>query len=222
MIHTIIFDIGGTLLRAPDLFGELANLYPGVDAIAPLRDGVLGRYHAVAEGRAPFATMEAIISDTLREVSGMLGLPDMSCHAFDVYYQTFVTKSELFQGTIPVLDWLKSHGVNMVVASDGDHPLLQAEFKLHGIGGYFRDVFISSEVGAYKPNQAFVKALRQAVPNPEAALSVGDSDCDVETGKALGARTILIGGADTPACNPDYRIRDLSEVVEIIKQLSNS
>lgn len=219
MIKTVIFDIGGTLLGGPDLAGRMAALFPGADATDRLRSRLMGEYRAIAAGQMSFVTMETIVANTLRDVSAELGCQDMSAHAKEVYYGTFVTSSWLYDDTVSVLEWLKGRGIGMIVASDGDAELLYEEFRMYGIGGYFHSIFISSEVGAYKPNEIFVDALRQEVADPRAVLIVGDSECDIITGRKLGAVTVLKGSSANIGSRPDYCIGRLAELPGIIERL---
>ena len=217
MVHTVIFDVGGTLLGAPDLYKNLADLYSGADAYDMIKTKHLSEYISIGNGQADFLTMEDIIRKTLSTVSYELDYPDVSMKAKEVYSNTFVEQSYLFSDTINTLESLRNRNIKMVIASDGDIDLLYGEFKLHGLGGYFSDVFISSEVKAYKPNDMFVSALKNTIHMPyKDILFVGDSDCDIITGKKLGVQTVLKGSLASKSCTPDYVIMDLKELVELI------
>lgn len=49
---------------------------------------------------------------------------------------------------------------------------------------------------------------------------IGDKDCDIELGKNCGGKTFLIdNGQYKTTVEPDYRIKNLSEAAEIIKNL---
>jgi len=51
-----------------------------------------------------------------------------------------------------------------------------------------------------------------------ASWMIGDHDTDVETGKAAGCRTILVGPGDGNI-QPDYRARDMAELKTLIEDL---
>jgi FMN phosphatase YigB (HAD superfamily) len=216
LVQTVIFDIGGTLLGAPDLFSQLSVLFPEQSAYDRLKSALMEEYGSIANGRKPFATMKEIIGNALRTVSAELGCADVSDRAGEVYYSTFVTQSWLYDDTISILEYLQSRGISMIVASDGDSELLYDEFRMHGLGKYFHRIFISSEVGAYKPSDKFVSALMpETGGSPGSVLFVGDSECDIVTGRKLGVHTVLKGDA-TVCVSPDYRIERLAELEKII------
>lgn len=217
MIHTLILDVGGTLMTAPDLFEGMAALFPGACVYARLKDSMMAELRLIGSGGKAFSTVEKIIEDVLRSVSGELGRPDCSCKAKEVYRDTFVTGARLFDDTFSTLSRLNEMGVDMLIASDADAEILFEELSLLGIGGFFSRYFISSELGCYKPGDGFADALRPVVPHPAAALFVGDSEADILTGRKLGTKTALIGGAQV-GCRADYYINKLAEIIDIVGQ----
>lgn len=219
MITTVIFDVGGTLVGAPDLFTGLSQCFSQPEAYGLLANAFMGEYHAVREGRKPFSTIQAMIEKTMRAVSVELGCADMSPCAGRIYYDNWVTKSYLYEDTISTLERLKRRGIRLVIASDADAPVLYDEFRLHGLSGYFEKYFISSEVSAYKPHDLFAEALRQVGDlMPESTLFVGDSEVDILTGQKLVVRTVLKGKAQITA-KSDYTVDTLTDVAEIIEKL---
>jgi FMN phosphatase YigB (HAD superfamily) len=103
------------------------------------------------------------------------------------------------------------------VASDADAELIYAQFEKYQWSNYFCQSFISSEVKAYKPNEAFVAVLNDAIHKYEKqeVIFVGDSDVDIETGKRLGVRTALIGKSNQKQYNEDYSLSSLLELLDL-------
>ena len=67
LLHTAIFDVGGTLIGAPDLCTELAKLFAAEPA--PVRDRLLNTlipmYKAMANSEIEFTTIEDLIRETI-------------------------------------------------------------------------------------------------------------------------------------------------------------
>jgi len=127
MIHTVIFDIGGTLIGSPDLFSELSKLFPcstgDSEIYKRLKTVLMNDYLAIGNELMEFEIIENIIMKTLKIVSEELGCDDKSIYAKECYYDTFVNHSFLYEDTLDTLDHLRSKDVKLIVASDADAEL---------------------------------------------------------------------------------------------------
>ncbi|MEF2967279.1 HAD family hydrolase [Paenibacillus sp. M1] len=131
-----------------------------------------------------------------------------------VYEETFTILQEL-KGTVKLL--LLTNGC----------PALQQE-KLDGVpelAGYFDEIVISGTFGKGKPDVSiFRHALERLDVKPEEALMVGDKlTTDIRGGLSVGMTTIWVnreGKTRNDEIVPDYEIKHLSQLHEIIKELS--
>ena len=94
-----------------------------------------------------------------------------------------------------------------------------------GILPYFRNIFISEEVGFHKPSPAFFRACFAASPgfDPASALMVGDSlTADIRGGRDAGLRTCWLdrlGRPSRPDILPDYTVTALNQLPALLKTL---
>jgi len=220
MTKTIIFDVGGTLVDAPDLFLELSNLYPDLirkeEIQLKLRESILSNYQRVAYGEIGYMSIETIVSNALKSMAGESRLEDKSCYAKETLYRVFLEHIRPVEGLREVLEYCKTNQIEMYIASDADVPLLHLELEKLGIAKYFGKCFISDELKAYKPSDAFVEAIRNSLQPGNEAIFVGDSEADIVSGEKLGIRTVYLG-RNEPQRKPTYRINHLMELVDLLK-----
>ena len=90
-----------------------------------------------------------------------------------------------------------------------------------GLSRYFDTIVISGEVGVAKPNpQIFYRALSSINSSPAESFYVGDVEkLDVIGAKNAGLTSILIRrDGSPPKVKPDYEIRDLRELYELVQE----
>ncbi len=93
---------------------------------------------------------------------------------------------------------------------------------------YFREIFISEEVGYDKPNREYFECCFRRIPGfrRKEALILGDSlSSDIQGGKNAGIGTVWFnpqGLPNTSPVMPDYEIRRLSELPGLLRRLAES
>lgn len=90
---------------------------------------------------------------------------------------------------------------------------------------YFQVTIFSDEIGFYKPHShPFKKALKKLKCKPDHSIHVGDLlQTDVIGAKAFGMRAIWFNDSNQlklPKIQPDYEVKELIEVVNILKNLN--
>ena len=128
-----------------------------------------------------------------------------------------------YDKVIPTLKELKSNGIKIGIVSDA--PRLKAwmrltELKLEDM---FDVVVAYGDVRERKPsNMPFKKALKELGLNAEDVLMVGDMpEKDIKGAKAMGIKTCFAKYGCTLKniqVNADYEIKDISELIDIIKK----
>ncbi len=220
MVKAVVFDVGGTLLGATDLFDNilLGNTSTKTrDAIYDQLWNVFFRHIVDCRNGSEFKRIGEIIALAIEAVNQENNNCLSSVNAEQVYWNTFVRDSYVIHDADLALENLAEKKVDLFVASDADAELIYAQFKKHQWSGYFRQAFISSEVKAYKPNDVFVAVLNDAIREYEKkeVIFVGDSEVDIETGRKLGVRTALIGKSNQKRYNEDYSISTLLELLNL-------
>jgi len=220
MVKAVIFDVGGTLLGATDL---LENILAGNTCIKA-HDDLYNQlknefFRQVTDCRngSMFKRIVEMIAIAIDAVNKENDDCLSTVSAEQVYWNTFVSDSFVIHDADLALAKLVEQKVELFVASDADAELIYAQFEKHRWSHYIRQFFISSEVKAYKPNDAFVAALNNAICDYEKneVIFIGDSEVDIETGKKLGVRTALISKDRQKRYNEDYSIRSLLELLDL-------
>ena len=201
MIHTIIFDVGGTLVDAPDIFDILS------EGNQEIKKKIVERFQKLYAGKE-FYSVKEILNKVARDLS-------LKIHADKVYTDTFINRSYLFKESLEVLESMKGK-IDLIIASDADSDVLIPELKKLGIHKYFSTILISSEFKAYKPSDKFIEKMRLFLKKPyNNILFVGDSSVDMETAKKIGAKSVYI--RRTPKrLNSDYEITNLKELSPLL------
>lgn len=218
MIHTVIFDIGNTLIESRDIFEELLRRIGSENK--EMLDFMKKRFFDIyrnMESRE-FLNVPDIISIVLRDASKEFGTADISQQARNIYEENFLNNSRLFDGVSSVMEELKKRNICMIAASDADKDVLLKELKSFGIFNFFDEIIISSEVKSYKPSDKMVSEIQNVCKEPASEiLFVGDSEVDLITAKKMGTKSVLISRNNAELnVNPDYRISSLKEIIDIL------
>jgi len=125
------------------------------------------------------------------------------------YIQYLPKYNHLFEGTIEILDYLKSK-YRLHIITNGFHEIQNNKLKNSNIGNYFQTITNSESAGVKKPNPIiFDYAIASAKATKENCIMIGDCiEADVRGALNSGLDAILFN-----ECN--------AEVPESIKQINN-
>lgn len=229
MIKIVFLDIDDTLLSFSGYVKEamrdgfaLYGLPPYEESMFPVFERINdGLWRQIEEGTL---TLEELLKIRWNTVFASLGI------SFDgVVFEDYFRK-KLFSSAVPVpgskelLEYL--HGrYALCAASNGPYGQQINRLKVGGIDGYFRHVFISSEVDAQKPGKAFFdycfeKLREDGFPNlvPEETIIIGDSvTADIRGGRAYGMQTCLY----TRGASPDGKENEADHVVTSLEEIKH-
>ena len=113
----------------------------------------------------------------------------------------------------------------LYIVSNGTAKVQAGRLKSADISKYFRDIFISQDMGADKPDKLFFETAFGKIPDfvPEQAIIVGDSlTSDIQGGINVGIRTCWInptGKAGNPDIVPDYQLENLTQLEALLETL---
>jgi len=131
-----------------------------------------------------------------------------------------------YPDTIKTLIELKKMGLKLGVITDGITIKQWEKLIRLGIVDFFDDVITSEEFGLGKPNIEFFEyGINKMNLNPDETIYVGDRvDRDIIPAKKVGMRTIrILEGKykDMEDNESDYRVNNLLEIVDIVKNLKD-
>lgn len=239
MIKGVFFDLGGTLFsyRAmSDTITSVLSEFAHRQGIDMDVSEILHHYRLANKatdkefsGRSFFLGRDYISSTFLGLVKRLNhGRAEADCEWFEERYRTkLIDNLVLMSDCHQTLDSLKARNLYLSVVSNIDENMLHPLIEREGLHAWL-DHWTSSEAAqSCKPDSRFFEiALQKSGLAPEEVIFVGDStEQDILGAYNAGMRTALISedgsappmhlGIETP--EPDYRISELSALVEIIE-----
>lgn len=138
----------------------------------------------------------------------------------DCYTESLGEQTCLIDGAEEVCKEL-SKRYTMVLVTNGIAKIQHSRIDNSAIKPYFKDVFISEEIGAAKPSPAYFDAVFAALgmPPKEKCLVIGDSltsDCDGAIGYGLDICRYNPKGESDKGRQITYTVSKLSELTELL------
>ena len=192
-------------------------------------DAVLDRYHVLnrrqwellEEGKLTRPQVLVRRFQLLFDELGVRADPEAVCQR----YEEQLAQGHFFvPGALDLLEALHTQ-YDLYLATNGTPEVQNSRIQSAGIARYFRNIFISEQLGAYKPSPAFFRACFAAIPDfdPAEAMMVGDSlTSDIRGARNAGLRSCwynpqhLPPRPDIPA---DHTIQALSELPLLLERL---
>ena len=190
---------------------------------------VLDRYHELnrrqwellEEGKLTRPQVLVRRFQLLLDELGVRADPEAVCQR----YEEQLAQGHFFvPGALDLLEALHTRYA-LYLATNGTPEVQNSRIQSAGIARYFRNIFISEQLGAYKPSPAFFQACFRAIPDfdPAEALMVGDSlTSDIRGGSNAGLRTVWFnphGKEPRPDIRPSYTIHALSELLPLLASI---
>ncbi len=187
MIHALLFDLYGTLVRAQGR--PFSRGFPAAVGVRPaawmalLRNGLLTQSFDDADAFADHVA-RALVPDRIEEVAA-------TCRALVAAECAGVT---LVPGVLPLLSFLKRRGLKLALVSNLATPFKEPVDRL-GLSEAFHATAYSCDEGLAKPDPAiYARVLSRLEVETGHALFVGDSlRNDIAAPAALGLRTAGVG-----------------------------
>ena len=229
MIKLILWDIDGTLLdfEAAEK-AAIKNLFikfgfgQCTDAMLRVYSGINRKYwQALEKGEM---TKAEILVNRFREFFSLYGLDREKAEDFNTAYQSALGDTIVFcDDSKEIVTKLKTK-VLQAGASNGTITAQNKKLKNSGFDKLFDSVFLSEAVGYEKPNINFFKPIFEKFPDiaKDEMIIVGDSlTSDIPGGINAGIKTCWYnptGAKNKSGLVPDYEIKDLHEIFNIINK----
>ena len=113
----------------------------------------------------------------------------------------------------------------LYITSNGTSKIQAGRLESANIGHFFRDIFISQDIGINKPDKGYFDRCFARIPDfdPKKAMIVGDSlTSDILGGKNAGIYTCWVNTTGKPGredIQPDYEIQSLSQLEALLNSL---
>lgn len=169
-------------------------------------------------------TRPEVLVGRFRVFFAELGLDYDAASAEDSYGAHLCEGHYFVPGAIELLEQL--HQVcDLYIISNGNARVQDARLKSSGIGRYFKNIFISENMGCDKPSREYFDLCIAHIPDfdPARALVIGDSlTSDIRGGLNMGLKTCWFNPKGKPPradIMPDYTVSALSEIPALVARL---
>ena len=124
----------------------------------------------------------------------------------------------IYPDALPALKLANDLGFENYILSN-NFPELKQIVSDMGMRPYVKEVLLSSDLGAEKPNISLFSAALERSGSPSLALMVGDNPiADIAGAKAAGMKTVLVH-RDGPCQEADWIFSSLLEIPPLLKTL---
>gem|GEM_PF-639910 len=131
-------------------------------------------------------------------------------------------KIKIFPDVPQALSELKTMGLKLAAVSNASQKCTEFVLELFDLKNYFEVVFGKdySYLNGVKPNPYLIqKTLKALNVSPNEVLVVGDSKLDVEAAHRAEIRAVQVLRFDNFVEEADYHVKNLNELVELVKRL---
>ncbi len=224
---TILFDADGTLLDF-----ERAEYEALSDILAEFGIPDTAENHAIysAANDEQWKLLEkGLVSRAELRINrfdkflSKIGVCASSYAMADSYMHALAKKSHLLDGAFEVCRDL-CHDCDLYIITNGFRFIQEGRFYPSPIAPFFKEVFISENIGAEKPDAAFFDHVKANIPQfcPETTLVVGDSlSSDILGGIRAGLDVCWYNPKQKSApadMKITYTISELSELIAIVQK----
>ena len=226
MIRAVLWDLDGTLLDFKAAESAAVRRCFAAFGFRECTPEMVARYSAInvrywemlERGER---TREQILRSRFEEFLSSCGLDARRAEEFNLAYEAALPDTVTFlPGARETVTALRGRVVQCIV-TNGSAAVQDPKLRRSGLDRIMDHVFISEQLGAEKPTEAFFARVFAVLPFPrEECLIVGDSlTSDMRGGVNAGIRTCWFdpsGAENRTEVVPEYRITDLRQVLEII------
>ena len=231
MIKTILLDLDDTIFDFKACEREaLSDALRSFDLAFKTED--LDDYSRINEGMWKCFERGEITREELRTkrfnvfLSRYPSPPDAALFA-DRYMQSLSETKDLIDGAKDLLAVL-SEKYDLYAVTNGYERTQMGRIRASGIGVYFKEIFISENVGAAKPKKEYFDYCAAHIKgfSIKETVLIGDSPTsDIRGGNAYGLFTIRYNPAALPNPSdaiPNREVRSLSELPSLLPELSST
>lgn len=213
VVKAVIFDLDGTLLL------HKLELYEA-------RREFLKRLEEELQiNTDPFLDLPAAhILNELSEEDRIIAFRILG-EVFEPFEMSAAEIAELREGVREALEFLKSHGIKLAIATNNSRESVRLCLKKVMIDSCFDVIVTRDDVADLKPNgKMILEAVRRLGLKVDEVVHVGDTAHDILAAREAGVTSIAVtGGAHDrrllESSNPDYIVNNFTEVLRVIEEL---
>jgi phosphoglycolate phosphatase len=207
----VVFDLDGTLIDSSRDLAAAVNraVQRAAPGVARLPEDVVRSF--IGSGA------RVLIARSLTEAGVSRSVDEVLPVFLEEYGRGLLDATRLYPGTAEALERLRFCPLAVLTNKPGD--MSRAILEGLGVADRFFRIYGAGDVDARKPDPAGLRRIAaEAGVEPQAAVMVGDSGIDVQTGRAAGALTAGVTyGFDTRSFRddpPDLLVSSLTELAD--------
>lgn len=207
-IHTILFDLDGTLIDTNELI--IASFMHTFEHYGK----ELSRNEAIEFIGPP-------LKDTLHQID-----PDQVEEMVKTYrehnlyhHDNYVTA---FPNVVETIDQLKKNNFKLGIVTTKMNRTVEMGLKVTGLSKYFETIITLDDVTHAKPHpEPVLKAMQELDASANSTLMIGDNHHDIDAGKNAGVQTAgvawsLKGKEKLSEYKPTYMLDDMQDLLKIL------
>jgi 2-haloacid dehalogenase len=219
--QVIIFDVNETLLDSEPMRTSIGKALNSNEDLTPLWFSTMLHHSLVTTVTGDYQDFVKIGVAALMMVAQSNNIEITEEQAL-VAIKTPLLSLPTHPDVKSALTTLRAKGYKLVSLTNSSNKGVETQFANAGLTDYFDQRMSIEDIKVYKPDlRAYQWALEQLNVKAEKALMVAAHGWDVAGAKAAGLQTAFVarpGKALYPlAIKPDYIVKDLTELVEVLK-----
>ena len=228
MVDTVLFDLDNTLLdfnKAEKMAVERTlremGVTPDERMLKRYSELNLAQWHLLEQGKITRSQVKVQRYVNLFREYHIEGDPAEATKVYEAY---LAIGHYYVEGAEELLKHL-SEKYRLYMVTNGTLSVQKGRIKSAGMRPYFKDIFISEEIGYDKPGKAYFDYCFSRISNfhRENTVIIGDSlTSDILGGKNAGIRTVWYnphGSQNTSAVQPDYEVKELSAIEDLLEKI---
>ena len=228
MIDTIFLDLDNTILdfnRAEKAAAAKTLIQLGIEP----KEHILARYSQLNLMQWKLLEQGELTRDQVKIRRYMLLFREIGSDAppqkAAELYEGFLKTGHYFMPGAEALLQSLFLKYRLYLVTNGTAAVQKSRIQSAGIAKYFKNIFISEEIGLHKPDREYFAYCFSLIPNfqKSRALIVGDSlTSDIQGGINAGIQTVWFHSPDAPKDSPvkaDYEICSLAELEPLLERL---
>ena len=218
-MRTVIFDLDGTLAdTSVDLINAANSCFRSLglgDVLDPVADAAV----AVRGGRMMLTTgFDRVGWEDATEIDRQY--PNL----LSAYERDVATHTYLYDGAMDAVETLKTNGFAVGICTNKPEKLARMVLAQLGALDAFGSLVGADTLPVRKPDPGpLVQAALRAGGNPQRCLLVGDSVTDLNTSRALGVPSVMVGfgpaGNAVADLEPDAIIQHFNDLPDVAHSL---
>lgn len=228
MIQYVMLDLDDTILDFHA--GEKTALRETLSQLGVnVTEEILDAYHEINDSlwkalERGEIKRERLLYERFALLFSSFGLKQNEVAAQNLYMERLGMQHELIPGAIELLETLSAK-YSLYLVSNGTESVQKNRLRLSGIAPYFKQIFISQQIGANKPDIQFFEGVFSRAPEivKEESVIIGDSlTSDIQGGINAGILTVWFdrhGKSSHCQIRPDHTVSSLDQIPTLLERL---